>query len=125
MLMENDILGVCDIVFAADDIDYIEDALTLLKAFTHKVTVISEKLLFYYCLCLYYVFGIKEEFWPFIETLNIPEINKKNLFNLKSGCNIEALDSVMPVLRNFISQGSDLLFHKTDPFGRNLMQMLF
>lgn len=101
--MEADILGVCEFVFASDDSDYIEDALAMLKAYTHKVTVISDHLLFYYSLCIYYVNGVKKDFWVHIENLNLPEINKKNIFNLKSGCNIEALESVMPVLRNFIS----------------------
>ena len=59
MLMEEDILGVCDIVFASNDTDYIEDALFMLKAYTHKITSVSEKLLFYYSLCIYYVNGIK------------------------------------------------------------------
>ena len=57
--MEEDILGVCDIVFASNDTDYIEDALFMLKAYTHKITSVSEKLLFYYSLCIYYVNGIK------------------------------------------------------------------
>ena len=60
-----------------------------------------------------------------IDTLTIPDINKKNLYNLKSGCNIEALDSVMPVLRNFISGASGMLFQRNDPFGGNLLQLLF
>ena len=114
-----------DLVFASDDTDYIEDGLSVLKAYTHKVTSISEKLLFYYSICLYYVSGIKEEYWPSIEGMSIPDINKKALWNLKSGCNIEALDSVMPVLRNFISGSSNLLFQCNDPFGINLLKLTF
>ena len=112
-------------MFASDDTDYIEDGLSVLKAYTHKVTSISEKLLFYYSICIYYVNGIKEEFWANIEGLAIPDINKKALWNLKSGCNIEALDSVMPVLRNYISGCSNLLFQCNDPFGINLLTLTF
>ena len=52
-------MDILDLVFASEDTDYIEDGLSVLKAYTHKVTSISEKLLFYYSVCIYYVNGIK------------------------------------------------------------------
>ena len=52
-------LGVCDLVFASDDTDYIEDALLMLKVYTLKVTSISERLISYFPICIYYLSGIK------------------------------------------------------------------
>ena len=124
--MEEDIAVVFDFIFSADEnTDYIEDALMVLKAYTHRCSAISERILFYYVLVIYYVMGIPAAFWDAIPNLMISEAHRKGLMLVKSGCNVEALESVMPVLRNYISKDSSLLFRLTDPFGVNLLELLF
>jgi len=39
--MESDVLDVCDHVFCSDDVDYIEDVLAVLRAYTHRVSAIT------------------------------------------------------------------------------------
>lgn len=52
-------LEVCDEIFTTDDIDFIEDAITVLRAYTHRMPVMTERILFYYVVLIYYVSGIK------------------------------------------------------------------
>lgn len=56
--MEDDILPICEFLFSADDYDYIEDVLTVLRAYSHRVSSITENLMFFYVLAIYYVTGI-------------------------------------------------------------------
>ena len=81
--------------------------------------------MFFYVLGIYYVTGIPKEYWSAISNLPISDERKKALNNVKTGCNIEAIDSVMPFLRNFISKDSQLLFRVNDMFGNNLLELLF
>ena len=74
---------------------------------------------------IYYVMGIPKQYWEAIPNLPLEETNRKGLHNVRSGCNVEALESVMPVLRNYISKDSSLLFRLNDPFGVNLLELLF
>ena len=57
--MESDVLEVCDEIFCSDDIDFIEDAISVLRAYTHRMPAITERILFYYVVLIYYVSGIK------------------------------------------------------------------
>lgn len=57
--MQDDVIEVCDEIFCSDDIDFIEDAITVLRAFTHRIPVMTERTLFYYVVLIYYVSGIK------------------------------------------------------------------
>lgn len=84
-------LDVCDEVFVENDTDYIDDILSVLRAYTHRAPAITERLLFYYVLLIYYVTGIDKNYWGSIATLAIPDINKQALNNIKNGCNIESL----------------------------------
>lgn len=104
--MEDDILPICEFIFGADDSDYTEDVLFLLRSYTFKVKRISENLLFFYVISIYYVIGIPEQYWSAIPNLQASDERKKALMNVKKGCNIESFESVMPLLRNFISKDS-------------------
>lgn len=87
--MEDDIGLVCDFIFSAEEnTDYIEDAMMVLKAYTHRCSAFSERLLMYYVLSIYYVMGISEQYWPLIPQLSLPEYHKKALNQMKSGCNV-------------------------------------
>lgn len=57
-------MDVCDYVFCSNDSDYIEDVILVLKAYTHRMPAITERLLFYYVILIYYVVGIDEKLWP-------------------------------------------------------------
>ena len=123
--MEEDVLDIADCIFGSDDCDYISDVLGVLKAYTHRMPVITEKLLFYYIFLIYYVGGIDKKYWPLIKDLPLPEINKKNLENIKGGSSVETITEVMMVLRNYIALDSALLYKMNDPFGVNLLELLF
>lgn len=39
--MEGDIMDVCDYVFCSNDIDYIDDIIQVLRAYTHRVPAMT------------------------------------------------------------------------------------
>lgn len=39
--MEEDVLGICEQIFCSDDVDYIEDAISVLRAYTHRAPAIT------------------------------------------------------------------------------------
>lgn len=75
----------------------------VLQAYTHRAPAMTERLLFYYVLLIYYVAGIDKIYWDKIPHLPLSDVNKKALDNIKSGCNIEGIDSITLVLRNYIA----------------------
>ena len=60
----------------------------VLKAYTHRCSAISERILIYYILVIYYVMGIPKQYWEAIPQLMISDAHKKGLQLVRSGCNV-------------------------------------
>lgn len=118
-------MTLCEFIFSADSIDYIEDILVLLNSYLHKIQTISPAIWFYYQVIVYNIVGIPRQLWDNIPNLPITDKQKSILSNIKNSQNIEMMEQSMPVLRNFIRKGSNTIINNIDAFKTNLLQLLF
>lgn len=123
--MEKDVISLCEFIFSSDSIDYIEDILVLLNSYLHKIETISPSIWFYYQVIVYNIVGIPKQLWDNIPNLPISDKQKAILNNIKNSENIEMMEQSMPVLRNFIRKGSNVMINNNDAFKTNLLQLLF
>jgi len=99
--------------------------LVLLNSYLHKIETISPAIWFYYQVIVYNIVGIPKQLWDNIPNLPISEKQKSILNNIKNADNIEMMEQSMPVLRNFIRKGSNVIIGTVDAFKTNLLQLLF
>lgn len=123
--MEKDVISLCEFIFSSESIDYIEDILVLMNSYLHKIETISPAIWFYYQVIVYNIVGIPKQLWDNIPNLPISEKQKAILNNIKNSENIEMMEQSMPVLRNFIRKGSNVMINNNDAFKTNLLQLLF
>lgn len=97
----------------------------LLNSYLHKIETISSSIWFYYQVIVYNIVGIPKQLWDNIPNLPISEKQKTILNNLKNSENIEMMEQSVPVLRNFIRKGSNVMINNNDTFKTNLLQLLF
>ena len=125
--IEGDIMSILEFVFLEEGIDYIEDALVTLNAYLFKVPKLSGPLWFFYQVIIYNLVGIPKDMWANLESLPIPEKQKKIMINIRNSDNYEMMERSMPVLRNFIQKCS--ILPTTEPqfehFKANIIQLLF
>ena len=77
-------ITLCEFIFSAESIDYIEDILVLLNSYLHKVQAISPAIWFYYQVIVYNIVGIPKQLWDNIPNLPISDKQKAILNNIKN-----------------------------------------
>ena len=97
----------------------------LLNAHLFKVDKLSPDVWFFYQVVIYFLVGIPKELWAQIDNLPMPEPHKNILKNIRQCRNTEYLEHTVPVLRNFISKGANMIITQKEEFRNNFMQMFF
>lgn len=116
-----------EFVFIEEGIDYIEDALQALNSYLFKCPKLSGRLWFFYQVVVYNLVGIPKQMWPSLESLPIPEKEKKIMISIRSNENYEMMERSMPVLRNYIQKSAALPSSEPqfEGFKNNIIQLLF
>lgn len=125
--VESDVLAIMEFVFVEEGFDYIEDALVLLNAYLFKAEKMGGRIWFFYQVVVYNMVGIPKDMWATLESLPIPEKEKRIMHSIRSNENYEMMERSMPVLRNYIQKSSVLPGNEPqiDGFKTNIIQLLF
>lgn len=102
-------LDLCAFLLTNESYDYHEDMMYLLRTHLEKVDKISPPCWFYYQVLIYFIVGIPNEQWSQIENSPLPDQNKKILASVREGNNFEYLEYVVPILRNYLGKGCNMI----------------
>ena len=84
MSIESDVLALLEFVFLEDGVDYIEDALLTLNSYLFKLPKLSGHMWFFYQVIIYNMVGIPKEMWPTLESLPIPDKQKRIMVSIRN-----------------------------------------
>jgi hypothetical protein len=119
------VLDICAFLFTNDVMDYVEELMYLMRVHVEKVEKMTPPCWFFYQILIYFITGIPNTLWNQIQTLPLPEPNKQIFASIRDGDNIEYLEYVAPVLRNYLGKTAQILPTQKEEFKTNFVHLLF